>query len=35
LRNIAAGKTDEMGDLTTLAEPSVVDALVARRAGRD
>jgi acetyl-CoA synthetase len=32
LRNIAAGKTDEMGDLTTLAEPSIVDALVARRA---
>jgi hypothetical protein len=22
---------DEMGDLTTLAEPSIVDALVARR----
>ncbi|HEX7507598.1 MAG TPA: acetate--CoA ligase [Polyangia bacterium] len=35
LRSIAAGKTDEMGDLTTLAEPSIVDALVARRAGID
>ncbi len=35
LRNIAAGKTDEMGDLTTLADPSVVDALVARRAAKD
>jgi acetyl-CoA synthetase len=34
LRNIAAGKTDEMGDLTTLADPSIVDALVARRAGK-
>ena len=33
LRNIAAGKTDEMGDLTTLAEPAIVDALVTRRAG--
>ena len=34
LRSIAAGKTDEMGDLTTLAEPSIVDALVERRAGK-
>ena len=35
LRSIAAGKADEMGDLTTLADPSVVDALVARRAEKD
>jgi len=34
LRAIAAGKTDEMGDVSTLADPSVVDALLARRAGK-
>jgi acetyl-CoA synthetase len=34
LRNIAAGQTDEMGDLSTLADPSIVDALIARRADR-
>jgi len=32
LRSIAAGKTDDMGDLTTLADPAIVEALVARRA---
>jgi len=32
LRNIAAGKTDEMGDLSTLADPAIVDALILRRA---
>jgi len=31
LRNIAAGKTDDMGDTTTLADPSIVDALVSKR----
>jgi acetyl-CoA synthetase len=29
LRNIAAGKYDDMGNVTTLADPSVVEALVA------
>jgi acetyl-CoA synthetase len=28
LRNIAAGKYDSLGDITTLADPSVVDALI-------
>jgi len=31
LRNIAAEKYDDMGDTTTLADPSVVDALVMKR----
>ncbi|MHC4957610.1 MAG: acetate--CoA ligase [Planctomycetota bacterium] len=31
LRKVAAGKTDEMGDTTTLADPTVVDALVEGR----
>jgi acetyl-CoA synthetase len=35
LRAIAAGKTDEMGDVSTLADPAVVDALLARRSGKD
>jgi acetyl-CoA synthetase len=30
LRNIASGKYTEMGDTSTLADPAVVDALVAR-----
>jgi acetyl-CoA synthetase len=34
LRNIAAGQIDEMGDLSTLADPSIVDALIVRRADR-
>ena len=29
LRGIAAGQTDDFGDLTTLAEPEIVDALIA------
>ena len=32
LRNIAAGKHDDMGDITTLADPSIVDVLIAKRA---
>ena len=28
LRNIAAGKYDDMGNVTTLADPSVVDTLI-------
>jgi acetyl-CoA synthetase len=35
LRAIAAGKTDEMGDVSTLADPAVVDALLARRSGKE
>jgi acetyl-CoA synthetase len=31
LRNIAAGKTDEMGDTTTLADPLIVDTLIRKR----
>ncbi len=31
LKKIAAGKIDDLGDTTTLADPSVVDALVAER----
>ena len=31
LRKIAAGETDSLGDTSTLAEPAVVDALVADR----
>jgi acetyl-CoA synthetase len=34
LRNIAAEKTDDMGDLSTLADPSIVEALIARRAAK-
>ncbi len=33
LRKIAANELDDLGDTTTLAEPSVVDDLVANRAG--
>jgi acetyl-CoA synthetase len=32
LRAIAAGQQDDLGDTTTLADPSIVEALVARRA---
>ena len=32
LRKIAAGEVDQLGDVTTLAEPAVVDALVEARA---
>ena len=32
LRKIAAGETDDLGDTSTLADPAVVDALVADRA---
>ena len=28
LKSIAEGKTDEMGDLSTLADPAVVDSLI-------
>jgi acetyl-CoA synthetase len=28
LRNIAAGEYDDMGNVTTLADPSVVEALI-------
>jgi acetyl-CoA synthetase len=28
LRKIAEGKTDEIGDTSTLADPAVVDALI-------
>ncbi len=31
LRKIAAGQTDDLGDVTTLADPSVVDRLLAER----
>jgi acetyl-CoA synthetase len=31
LRKIAEGKTDEVGDTSTLADPSVVDALLEKR----
>jgi len=31
LRNIAAGSTENLGDTTTLADPSIVDALIAKR----
>jgi len=31
LRKVAAGQTDDLGDTTTLADPSVVDALVKGR----
>jgi acetyl-CoA synthetase len=34
LRAIAAGKTDEMGDVSTLADPSVVEALLVRRGAK-
>jgi acetyl-CoA synthetase len=34
LRKIAANELDSLGDISTLAEPSVVDDLVANRAGR-
>jgi len=33
LRKIAAGETDSLGDISTLADPGVVEALVANRAG--
>ena len=33
LRKIAANELDDLGDTTTLAEPSVIDDLVANRAG--
>ncbi len=33
LRKIAEGKTDELGDTSTLADPAVVDALVKGRGG--
>ena len=32
LRNIAAGKRDDMGDTTTLADPSIVETLMDKRA---
>jgi acetyl-CoA synthetase len=32
LRKIAEGKTEELGDTTTLADPSVVESLVKNRA---
>ena len=32
LRNIAAGKTEDMGDITTLADPTIVEALIEKRA---
>jgi acetyl-CoA synthetase len=31
LRNVAAGKYDDLGDTSTLADPAVVDALIAKR----
>jgi len=31
LRKIAAGETEGMGDVTTLAEPAVVEQLIAER----
>jgi acetyl-CoA synthetase len=34
LRKIAAGDTGDLGDTTTLADPSVVDALIAKVAAR-
>jgi acetyl-CoA synthetase len=34
LRKIAAGETGELGDISTLADPSVVEKLVATHAGR-
>jgi acetyl-CoA synthetase len=34
LRNIAASTTDDLGDLSTLADPSIVEALIARRAAK-
>ena len=33
LRNLASGQTTDLGDLTTLAEPAVVDELIATLAG--
>ena len=33
LRKIAANELDDLGDTTTLAEPAVIDDLVANRAG--
>ena len=30
LRKVAAGELDTLGDTTTLADPSVVDALIAK-----
>ena len=35
LRRIAAGEYDEMGNVTTLAEPSVVEALVEAHRGME
>ena len=32
LRKIAAQETDNLGDISTLADPSVVAALIAKRA---
>ena len=31
LRSIAAGNYQDLGDTTTLADPTVVDALIAKR----
>ena len=33
LRKIAANETDSLGDVSTLAEPAVVDELVSNRVG--
>jgi acetyl-CoA synthetase len=33
LRKVAAGETEELGDVTTLADPSVVDTLLKSRPG--
>jgi acetyl-CoA synthetase len=33
LRKIAAGETDELGDVSTLADPAVVDKLLAAARG--
>ena len=34
LRNVAANKLDTLGDTSTLAEPAVVDELIANRANK-
>ena len=33
LRKVAAGLVDELGDISTLADPSVVEELIANRVG--
>jgi acetyl-CoA synthetase len=33
LRKIAVNELDDLGDISTLADPSVVDALIANRRG--